>query len=336
MRRARIVEESAAYYHVISRVVDRRYVFDDEMERERIRKILRAVEGFCGVQVLTYCLLSNHTHVLLYVPQREYVADDVFLGRMLCLYDRTVVENLMGHLAGLRAAGQGEAAEALKGEYTYRMYSLAEFMKTLKQRVSFSYNRRHQRKGTLWEERYKSVLVDGTPGTLSAMAAYIDLNPVRAGIVKDPKDYRFSGYGEAMGGSKLAQAGLQMALGEAGDWSAVSGRYRQLLYVTGETRGVAAEGRGMRPGFSYEAVETVVALKGKLPLNEVLRCRVRYFTDGVILGSRVFVEEAFLRHRRQFGVKRQNGARALKGAQWGDLFTARQLRVDTIGMPAPA
>lgn len=40
---------------MISLVVDWRYVFDDEMERERIRKMLRAVEGFCGVQVLTYC-----------------------------------------------------------------------------------------------------------------------------------------------------------------------------------------------------------------------------------------------------------------------------------------
>jgi hypothetical protein len=103
------------------------------------------------------------------------------------------------------------------------MYDLAEFGKTLKQRVSFSYNRRHQRKGTLWEERFKSVLVDGSPGTLMRMAAYIDLNAVRAGLVKDPKDYRFSGYGEAMGGSKQARAGLGVALGEPGEWKAVSG-----------------------------------------------------------------------------------------------------------------
>jgi hypothetical protein len=51
------------------------------------------------------------------------------------------------------------------------MYDLAEFMKALKQRVSISYNRRHARVGTLWEERYKSVLVDGSPGGLSAVAA---------------------------------------------------------------------------------------------------------------------------------------------------------------------
>jgi hypothetical protein len=52
--------------------------------------------------------------------------------------------------------------------------------------------------GTLWEGRFKSVLVEGTGQTLSTMAAYIDLNPVRAGIVKDPADYRWSGYAEAV------------------------------------------------------------------------------------------------------------------------------------------
>ena len=40
-----------------------------------------------------------------------------------------------------------------------------------------------------------------------------------------------------------------------------------------------------------------MAARGRLPLNEILRCRVRYFTDGVILGSRVFVEDQFRKHR---------------------------------------
>jgi hypothetical protein len=78
-------------------------------------------------------------------------------------------------------------------------------MKTFKQRATQSYNTRHGRKGTLWEERFKSILIQGHSGNaLATVAAYIDLNPVRARIVSDPKDYRFSGYGEAMAGSKKA------------------------------------------------------------------------------------------------------------------------------------
>jgi len=337
MRTARIVEEGAAYYHVMSRVVDRRRVFSSNWEREGFRKIMRAVEAFCGVQILTYCILSNHFHILAYVPERQYVTDCEFIRRLGLLYsNKAFIETMAAHLAKLRALNQDEAAEAVKEEYVYRMYDLGEFMKTLKQRVSIFYNRQHKRKGTLWEERYKSVLVEGKSGALSAMGAYIDLNPVRAGIVKDPKDYRFSGYGEAMGGSAQARAGLGVALGEPGAWEDVSGRYRQLLFTSGKARGVTPEGRPIRAGFAEEVVDGVMAAKGKLPLNEILRCRIRYFTDGAILGSRLFVEEAFKRHRHHFSAKREDGARPMKGAEWGDLFSARQLRVEAIGTPAPA
>lgn len=334
MRQTRIVEDGAAYYHVISRVVGRAFVFHEDVERERFRKIMRAVEGFCGVRILTFACLSNHWHILVHVPERQQVDDAEFARRLEFLYDRTIVENLTGQIARLREGGHAEAVELLKSPYISRMHSLAEFVKALKQRISIGYNRRHGRVGTLWEERYKSVLVDGSPGALMAMAAYIDLNPVRAGLVKDPKDYRYSGYGEAMGGSKQAKEGLGLALGEPGEWAEVSGRYRQLLYVSGESRGMQEDGRPVRSGLSAEAVEAVVAAKGTLPLNEILRCRVRYFTDGVILGTRVFVEEAFRRHRVHFSRKSEGGARALKGAEWGDLFAARGLRVNVVGTAA--
>ena len=48
--------------------------------------------------------------------------------------------------------------------------------------------------------------------------------------------------------------------------------------------------------------------------GELLRCRVRYFSDGVVLGSREFVESVFTVHRDQFGVKRKTGAR--RDAVW--------------------
>ncbi|MGY8697004.1 MAG: transposase, partial [Verrucomicrobiia bacterium] len=84
------------------------------------------------------------------------------------------------------------------------MGDVSLFMKELKQRFSIWYNKSHRRQGTLWGERFKSVLVQDDPFALMTIAAYIDLNPVRAGIVSDPVEYRYCGYGEAMGGSKIA------------------------------------------------------------------------------------------------------------------------------------
>ena len=96
---------------------------------------------------------------------------------------------------------------ALKERYTRRMWDLSEFMKAVKQKFTQWYNNRNGLSGTLWEGRFKSVLVeDGYAARMTA--AYIDLNPVRAGMVKDPKDYRWCSYGEACAGGEHAQQGL--------------------------------------------------------------------------------------------------------------------------------
>ena len=89
-----------------------------------------------------------------------------------------------------------------------RMGSLPMFVKMLKQRYALGFNREHDRVGTLWEGCYRSVLVEPSREALLAVGAYIDLNPVRAGMVKDPKDYRWSGYGEAVGRGKVESYAL--------------------------------------------------------------------------------------------------------------------------------
>lgn len=70
MNANRLLGEGKSFYHVISRVVDRRFVVDDEA-KEVTRKILRRLEALLGVRVTTYCLMSNHFHLLLEVPDKE-------------------------------------------------------------------------------------------------------------------------------------------------------------------------------------------------------------------------------------------------------------------------
>ena len=110
-----------------------------------------------------------------------------------------------------KAEGDVAGVEAVMEKYLYRMWDLSQFMKTLKQRFTQWFNRKHGRRGTLWEDRFKSVIVeDGYAARV--MAAYIDLNPLRGGICKDPAEYRWSSYGEAVAGGKKARAGLVRAV----------------------------------------------------------------------------------------------------------------------------
>ena len=73
----------------------------------------------------------------------------------------------------------------LRESYIRRMGDLSEFMRSLKQRFSSAYNRHHGRRGTLWEGRFKALAVGGDPESVLTVAAYIDLNAVRAGLCDD-------------------------------------------------------------------------------------------------------------------------------------------------------
>ena len=195
--------EKPAIYHCISRVVDRRFVFEDA-EREHFRMFMRMQENFSGCRVLSYCIMSNHFHILLEVPPMPVggISDEELLKRLLATNTEAYVAVVAKELADARKEERDEWVAEIHARFTYRMHNLSEFMKTLLQRFTRWFNRIHKRSGTLWEERYKSVIVVSGMA-VRTMAAYIDLNPVRAGMVADPAAYRWSSYGEAVGGGPV-------------------------------------------------------------------------------------------------------------------------------------
>ena len=196
-------DSRSALYHTISRVCGRSYLLKSE-EKEQFVRYMRLYEEFCGVQVLTYCIVSNHFHILVEIPPKcdQELSDEALIERLGLLYSKEHVAMVSEHLGLLANATHEEgklAYKELRESYTKRMWDLGLFMKTVKQRFSSWYNKKHGRRGTLWEARFKSVLVENGYAART-MAAYIDLNPVRAGMVTDPKDYRWCGYGEAVAG----------------------------------------------------------------------------------------------------------------------------------------
>ncbi|MEI7908675.1 MAG: transposase [Verrucomicrobiota bacterium] len=344
-------------YHCISRVVDRRFVFK-ERECEAFRMYMRMYENFSGCRVLSYCVMSNHFHLLLEVPPMADggLSDAELLQRLGGLYSEVVVAGVAAELAEARRISIGESDVAgdarlagIHARFTYRMHDLSEFMKGLLIRFTRCFNRLHSRSGTLWEERFKSVIVESGEAART-IAAYIDLNPVRAGMIKDPADYRWSSYGESVGGGKKgngkkAREGLVRAyfcdqgVGfESEKWQEVSRLYRRLMGLAlGHQPGRAeVPGTGNRAGQStlntaemLESNDNGTILKD-LRIAKMLHCRVRYFTDGAVIGSKEFVNEAFARARERFSAKRKDGARAMRGsgsAAKGLLWSARDLRV---------
>jgi hypothetical protein len=156
---------------------------------------------------------------------RRPLGDAEFFRRLKVFYSEAFVKELKKRLKGARERESKEEERAIKEPFTRRMHDLSEFMRGLLQRFTRWFNRTHERTGTLWERRFKSVIVEDGVASRT-MSAYIDLNPVRAGMVADPAEYRWSSYGEAVAGVKKAQSGLVRALhahrgraGTAKSWS---------------------------------------------------------------------------------------------------------------------
>ncbi len=311
MRRARFKAEASvqvAHYHCVSRVVDRNFVLG-ELEKETFVKLMRRYETYCGVRALSFCIMTNHFHILLEVPKRpapENLPTDHELVERLRLAESSYgAETLAQQLVSLRHASRVTEAEALRGRFFAHMWDVSFFIRLLKQRFSQWFNTIHSRKGTLWEERFRSVLVEGGD-VLRTISLYVDLNPVRAGIVKDPKDYRWSGYGEAVAGVQRAVEGLCAIMeglsGLPQSEQQHLAQYRVQLFARGEVWPEQAEAVSGKLGFSQDEVAAMNKAKGELGICDKLSCRVRYFTEGFLLGSALFVEHHFgMRERNRPG-----------------------------------
>ena len=330
-----------ALYHCVSRVVDRRFIFGPE-EKEHFLDLVRRYERLCGVCVLTYCLMDNHFHLLVEVPRRPAVlpTEEELIARIEASLGADAARSVANCFSRWRESNNTIAIAAEMERWFAQMWDLGRFMKMVKQRFSCWYNRRQpvRRTGTLWEERYRSTLVE-SGGMLQATAFYVDLNPVRAGITSDPATYRWCGYAAATAGVPEARAGLtrmaalsspSLAHESTADdaWvQDIASWYRLALYESGnEVRN--QEGVVVKKGFSEAQQAAVRDAQGNLPLVAYLSHRVRYFTEGAILGSKAFVDSVFTARREWFSEKRRSGARRLKGlARDCPLRCARALRV---------
>lgn len=254
----------------------------DDQAKEVFRKQLRYMADFCGVEVITYCVMSNHFHVLVRIPDKQDISDDELIRRYKLLYGHRVD---LVTLFEQNIRSGGSLAESKRKQLLARMGDVSIFMKELKQRFTIWYNKSHGRYGTFWAERFKSALVENKEGALRTVAAYIDLNPVRAGMVEDPSEYRWCGYAEAMGGSSLAKAGLaSISFGKS--FEAVLPAYRLLLFGYGQTKS-----KNKDVTIDVEKAKKVLESGGQLPLHVLLRLRIRYFSDGAVLGTEAFVRE---------------------------------------------
>jgi len=148
-------------------------------QKEFLLKLIRRLSSIYFAEVIGFCLMGNHFHLLVKMHPGEEYSDEEIKRRFKIMYgDKSERKLADGQIPSLRL----------------KWASLSEYVKDIKQTFSRFYNRLHHRKGFFWSERFKSVIVDNGE-TLINCLAYIDLNPVRAGMVEKPEDYRWNSLG---------------------------------------------------------------------------------------------------------------------------------------------
>ena len=126
----------------------------------------------------------------------QFAPDDEMVRRLAALYGARRADAFRRRWEELRSKGQDAVVEAEKERFCRRMYSLSPFVKTFKERIAFRVNRRLGRSGHVFEGRFFSGLVDEASAR-RMVSLYIDCNPVRAGLAKDPSGYAWCGYAAA-------------------------------------------------------------------------------------------------------------------------------------------
>jgi hypothetical protein len=164
---------------------------DYSHRKEWVLARLEQLTRLFTIDVCAYAVMSNHYHLVLHVDQRR--AERLTLAetarRWLQLFRAPpLVER---YLSGETSDIERAAAEAIVMRWRERLCDLSWFMKCLNEHLARRANEEDQCTGRFWEGRFRSQALLGEAGLLTAMA-YVDLNPIRAGVATTPEASGFT------------------------------------------------------------------------------------------------------------------------------------------------
>jgi len=272
MRTSRIkVDHADTWYHCYNRTSgtseDRPFCHTD---KEQFIRILHRVNQLYGIQIVAYQVMSNHYHLLVHAPREVMRPEDV------CRRYKTF------H----RGRKDMEPDSPLCRLWQERTRDISWFMRHLQQLFTAWYNRSRplRRRGSLWADRFKHTILEGG-SAVWACWKYIENNPVRAGMVEQAGDYRFSSYG---------------AWRQSGKHPFASHVSRLILPMLG-LENLSALMSMMSAVLDKDAAPRE---NGTTELTISISRRIRYWVDGLVIGSELFVRNVMSAHHPQASIRR--------------------------------
>ena len=198
-RNALLSLHDARCIHTFSRAVRQVWLWgidtltgrDYSYRKEWIVQRLRQLALCFAIDICAYAVLSNHYHLVLHIAQeraRTWSKEEV-VQRWTALFKEPLV--VQRWRANQATQAERITAEAIIERWRTRLFDISWFMRCLNEHLARRINDDDGRSGRVWDARFKSQALLDDVALLTAMA-YVDLNPVRAGIAENPEESEFT------------------------------------------------------------------------------------------------------------------------------------------------
>jgi len=271
-RCARIKQKGGGgWYHLYCRVSAKKgeYPLDSKQCRHRFVSLLKWLSKVYCCQIAGFCIMGNHYHLVVRFDDFEVLDRAELRRRAEKLYPKGG-KMLDGWLS------------AKWERFNERIFDVSELMRQVQSAYARWFNRAFERRGRLWGDRFKSTLLEDKKQAVECLL-YAELNPVRAGIAARPEEHEGSSL-------YLREAGDDRWMMRLSELTGIRRRsealidYRARVYYRGNVpskeRQKAIPDRVIR-----EEEARGFASKG------LYRKRLRYFVDGLAMGSEEYVRE---------------------------------------------
>jgi REP element-mobilizing transposase RayT len=198
-RKSLVSLDDTPYYHVVSRCVRRAWLcgYDEYAGRDYthrkywILEHLALLTSMFAVDVCAYAVMSNHYHLVVHVDRSRALkwSREEVVAQWTRLFGTTTP--VQRWLEGQATNSERRLAEEKIEQWRGRLYNISWFMRCLNQHLARKANAEDNCTGRFWEGRFKSQALLDEAGLLTAMA-YVDLNPIRAGIAETLADSQFT------------------------------------------------------------------------------------------------------------------------------------------------
>ncbi len=286
-----LIEGEPTTYHVMTRTALPEYPLE-AVEKDFLFDLIKRMSNIYFAEVLGLTAMGNHWHAVVRMHVGGGFSNDEIKKRFeLCYGEDTVIDDDQIPF------------------YREKWSNLSSYMKEIKQTFTRFYNKRHGRRGYFWGDRFKSVIVQNGD-TLINCLAYVDLNPVRAGLVECPEDYRWCSLGyHVQTQNKDNFLSLDFGLVEFGEKNEKERLrlYRKFVYETG------AINKGKGKQISTDVLEKERKKDFKITRADRFKHRTRFFCDSGIIGTREFVKANFQRFKHYFSTENDRSPTRVTG-----------------------